>query len=46
MKMSDQAGKGDTYRSVNQKRYGTNYDRIFGKKGQNGGTKRNKAGKT
>lgn len=30
--MSNGAGKGDRYRKVNRKRYGKNYDRIFGKK--------------
>ena len=27
-----EAGKGDGYRKVDQKTYGDNYDRIFGKK--------------
>jgi len=26
------AGKGDRYRPVDRKKYGENYDRIFGKK--------------
>ena len=29
------AGKGDTYRAVDWKQYSENYDRIFGKKGNN-----------
>lgn len=30
--MNGQAGKGDTYRPVDQKKWSENYDRIFGKK--------------
>jgi len=29
---SDGAGKGDSYRDVNKKKYDENFDRIFGKK--------------
>ena len=29
--MSNGAGKGSRYRPVDQKKYGENYDRIFGK---------------
>jgi hypothetical protein len=35
------AGKGDTYRKVDLKKWSDNYDRIFGKKLKNG----NKNGK-
>ncbi len=30
--MTHEAGKGDTYRSVNQKTFDTNFDRIFRKR--------------
>jgi hypothetical protein len=30
--MNGQAGKGDTYRPVDSKKWSQNYDRIFGKK--------------
>lgn len=30
--MNGQAGKGDTYRPVDPKKWSENYDRIFGKK--------------
>ena len=30
--MNGQAGKGDTYRPVDQKKWDENYERIFGKK--------------
>ena len=30
--MNGQAGKGDTYRSVDRKKFNENYDRIFSKK--------------
>lgn len=30
--MNGEAGKGDTYRQVDQKKWDENYERIFGKK--------------
>jgi hypothetical protein len=32
--MNGQAGKGDTYRPVDWKKWSDNYDKIFGKKGK------------
>ncbi len=31
--MAHEAGKGDMYRSVDQKKFDENFERIFGKKG-------------
>ena len=40
------AGKGDRYRPVNLKKYGENYDRIFGKKNkENKNDERKRSGK-
>lgn len=33
--MKHEAGKGDTYRKVDMKKWSENYDRIFGKKDTN-----------
>jgi len=33
--MAHEAGKGDTYRSVDQKKFDENFDRIFGSKIKN-----------